>query len=377
MTITVTNEDEPGRVTFWRDGADATTAAIVVGDELDGAVDDSDGNPNDPFPIAMYKRIAEANVTSWQWAKSRTPDMMDSWMNITGATAAAYTVIDDDDEYYLRATAMYSDGEGMGKTASEKTMMVTMNATPMFESETDIREVAENTAADQDIGPPVEATDADNDALTYALSGTDAASFDIDDTTGQLKTKAALDYETKRSYDVTVTATDEEGLSDAIMVTINITGVDEEPTVAGDATIDYAENGTGDVATFTATDPEEATISWSLEGTDADVFDISTAGVLTFKESPDYEMPADADTGNAYEVTVVASDGTNEDRLDVTITVTDVDDLVDRYDTDDSSDIDKAEVLKAINDYLFGEGDEAISKSDVLRLINLYLFGDE
>ena len=51
------------------------------------------------------------------------------------------------------------------------------------------------------------------------------------------------------------------------------------------------------------------------------------------------------------------------------------DDLVDRYDTDDSGDIDKAEVLKAINDYLFGEGDEAISKSDVLRLINLYLFG--
>ena len=68
VTITVTNEDEMGRVTFWRDGADATTAAIMVGDELGGAVDDSDGNPGDTFPIAMYTRIV--NVTSWQWAKT-------------------------------------------------------------------------------------------------------------------------------------------------------------------------------------------------------------------------------------------------------------------------------------------------------------------
>ena len=37
--------------------------------------------------------------------------------------------------------------------------------------------------------------------------------------------------------------------------------------------------------------------------------------------------------------------------------------------------IDKAEVINAINDYLFGEGDEAISKADVIELINLYLFG--
>ena len=90
VTITVTNEDEPGRVTFWRDGADATTAAIMVGDELGGAVDDSDGNPGDTFPIAMYMRITAANITSWQWAKSMTPDMMDSWM-ITGGTDAACT----------------------------------------------------------------------------------------------------------------------------------------------------------------------------------------------------------------------------------------------------------------------------------------------
>ena len=120
VTITVTNVDEMGRVTFWRDGADATTAAIMVGDMLGGAVDDSDGNPGDTFPIAIYTRIA--NVTSWQWAKTMTPNMMDSWMDI--GTGGMYTVMDYDAGYYLRATAMYDDGEGMGKMASEKTMRV-------------------------------------------------------------------------------------------------------------------------------------------------------------------------------------------------------------------------------------------------------------
>ena len=69
--------------------------------------------------------------------------------------------------------------------------------------------------------PPVTATDTGTDNLTYTLNGTDAASFDIDVATGWLKTKAALDYETKSSYSVTVTATDPSGASDTITVTID------------------------------------------------------------------------------------------------------------------------------------------------------------
>ena len=69
-------------------------------------------------------------------------------------------------------------------------------------------------------------------------------------------------------------------------------------------------------------------ISWSLSGTDAGVFDISGAGVLTFNESPDYEMSADADADNIYMVTVEASDGTNMASHEVTVTVTDEDDMV-------------------------------------------------
>ena len=73
------------------------------------------------------------------------------------------------------------------------------------------------------------ATDADNDSLTYTLSGTDAAAFDIIRTTGQLKTKAALDYETQTVYTVTVAVSD-GSLTDGISVRINVTDIGEAPT---------------------------------------------------------------------------------------------------------------------------------------------------
>ena len=196
-------------------------------------------------------------------------------------------------------------------------------------------------------------------------------------------TLAALDYETKATYSVTVTASDSGGLSDSIDVTITVTNVDEGFEVSGPAAVDYAENRTNPVATYTATGPESATITWTLEGDDAADFEISAGGVLTFKSTPDHEAAADDDTDNAYEVTVKASDGTNEDTLGVTVTVTDAEDEkqpadfdpLASYDADESGALEKDEVIQAINDYLFGEGADRISKADVIETINLYLFG--
>ena len=110
---------------------------------------------------------------------------------------------------------------------------VLSNSAPVFTDGTSAtRTIAENTASGVNIGSPVSATDANNDTLTYSLSGTDAASFDIDTTNGQLQTQAALDYETKSSYTVTVTVSDGD-LTDTITVTVNITDIDELPTNTG------------------------------------------------------------------------------------------------------------------------------------------------
>ena len=62
--------------------------------------------------------------------------------------------------------------------------------------------------------------------MTYTLDTANGALFDIDADTGQLKTMAALDYETQTDYEVTVIATDTDGgLMGEITVTINVTDV--------------------------------------------------------------------------------------------------------------------------------------------------------
>ena len=44
---------------------------------------------------------------------------------------------------------------------------------------------------------------------------------------------------------------------------------DESPTITrGETFIDYMENGTGTVSTYAATDPERASIVWSLDDAD-------------------------------------------------------------------------------------------------------------
>ena len=352
VTVTVTNVEEPGMVTLWA-GADALTMAPQVGDTITGAVMDPDGGET---------------VESWQWSRTTTPTMMGSWVEIEGETNAAYMVMEGDNGYYLRATAMYDDGEGMGKMASMQTMMVTMNASPMFDSETAERSVAENTAANMAIGAPVTATDADDDTLTYTLGGDDEASFDIDPATGQLKTKATLDFETKASYSVTVTATDGDDASDTVTVTISVTGVDEL-TISGVPAVNYAENGTGPVATYAVAGPDSDMATWSLEGDDMGDFSISSGGVLTFNSPPDYENPMDMDGDNVYMVTVVANDGAYKDTHDVMVTVTT---LLGRFDANNDGSIDQDEIGTAVIAYQF---DRTINQADIEELIILYQFG--
>ena len=97
----------------------------------------------------------------------------------------------------------------------------TSNNPPVFdEGSTTTRSVDKGTYSLQDLGDPVSATDTDDDTLTYTLSGTDAALFEIDSTNGQLRNKNILDYEDKTSYSVTVTVSDNNGGTDTISVTI-------------------------------------------------------------------------------------------------------------------------------------------------------------
>ena len=134
----------------------------------------------------------------------------------------------------------------------------------------------------------------------------------------------SLDYEKKRSYRVTVTAEDSSGEGTTLSLTIEVTDVDEPPKItSGDTTIYYAENGTGTVATYGASDPERKSIAWSLSGGDDDAKFTIAGGQLRFKNPPDYE---DGEQGRTI-VTVRAGDGGSDSFAEkrVSVVVTNVD----------------------------------------------------
>ena len=193
----------------------------------------------------------------------------------------------------------------------------------------------ENSAEGSAVGTPVAATDlnagdsAVNDPLAYSLSGTDAASFTIDSSTGQISVGAGaqLDYEGKRTHRFTVQVTDGrdrngdddmDAIDDTITVTVTVTNVNEAPVVTGDETPSFQEDSSAAIATYTGTDPERDTLTWSVSGND---FWISSRGRLYFLTPPSFEGQT------SYTVTVTATDDDEtaplSGSLAVTVTVTD------------------------------------------------------
>ena len=185
-------------------------------------------------------------------------DVVRGWTPISGASSAVYAPRAADAGRCLRATAFYTDNIGaagervtgvlevpVGGHGSSGTDPVSdagfVNAAPVFpdqdfltegdQSDSTSRKVAENTKAGRNIGSPVSARDDDGDLLIYTLTGAYAGSFRISRNSGQLKTKAALNYEARDSYTVVVTATDPSGAMDSIVVTINVTDEDDPAVI--------------------------------------------------------------------------------------------------------------------------------------------------
>ena len=202
-------------------------------------------------------------------------------------------------------------------------------------------------------------------------------------------------------YEVVLKVTDGSDLVDTITVTITVTDRNEAPSTPMEASDDAPTPPANNAPEFPSTetaqgawprtrppvmnigDPVAATdaddgdtLTYTLGGADAASFDIEdTTGQLMTKAALDYEAPADADTDNAYEVTVTASDGNTADdaTIDVTITVTDVPEgsELSPYDTDNSGVIEGPEVIQAVKDYFAG----TITGAEVIEVVKLYFAG--
>ena len=302
---------------------------------------------------------------TWQWSSAGEASDNDcptddagTWDDIDGATSFIYTPKTADINNCLRATATYVDNidgvtDDTGNTSEMASKIMerpvqdsnAANTAPAFpdqdhdtagdQSESAMREIAENTKAGEIIGEAIQAQDANGDLLIHTLHGDDASAFSIDRDNGQLKTKEALDYETKDTYMVTVVATDPSGAMASIAVTIMLTDEDDPaeitlgpvgpvanvaPAFADDAATDFTVDENMDagaaVGMVEAID-EGDTLTYS---DDSVYFDVDDMGNITTTMMLDHEAMA----SHMVTITATDSDGAT-DTIMVTIMVTDVD----------------------------------------------------
>ena len=175
-------------------------------------------------------------------------------------------------------------------------------------------------------------SDPEGEPAQWSLSETDSDAFEISED-GTLLFKEAPDFEQpgdtgpnpNNVYELRVAAV-AGGHSDETALTIEVTDLDEPPTLSGPAAITRREGDGGELGRYRATDPENGDVTLSLSGDDAADFQL-TGGALSFREAIDYESPGDTGGDNVYELTVDATDGTTTAALDVTVAVEDVDEL--------------------------------------------------
>ena len=341
VTITLTNVDEDGTVTF-------DPIPPKAGTPLTATVDDPDGN---------------VSGDTWEWSSSTNANT--NFAVISGADAATYTPTADDVGKYLKAKATYTDPEDSGKSAEGTTAaaVTAANTSPNFPGGNNPTRitltVAENSHANTQVGT-VSATDSDTATLIYSVDGDPAEvtafheAFFLNDSTGEITVLAndSLDHETTDTYTFDIGVSDGKdaaGESDTVVdstvsVTINVTDVNEAPTFdeTGLATRTVAENteaGENIGAVFTATDPDNEnnpntqTLTYTLGGDDAASFTIETVngeGQLKTKTGVTY----DHEGKETYSVTVSVrdskdadgnSDTVTDDTIDVTINLTNVD----------------------------------------------------
>ena len=376
VTVIVLDVEETGKVewTVDADGEIDTSQATDMLLEFQAGADLL-ATVTDPDSTAASLVADQA----WKWYRSASD--AGPWTVIDGATVAAYTVSDraesNDLGMYLRAEATYTDRRGSNKTAefvsryAVRPAKVEGNSVPEFAPTAIARDVQEGPAG-MTVGAPVTATDTDGDVLNYTIAENGQVdgenAFKIDPETGQITTIVLLNYDPTngttppRSFTVMVTATDSAGgetddtvggeVPDDATVTITLLNVNEAPafgvdgrttTPANDDDANFqgmvqkAEGGvdvawSDAVSEYTVNDEEGVAINagkWSLSGDDAALFELTGSDDdernLEFKNEADFENPGDMNEDNIYEVTVVASDGTNRAERAVRVKITDSD----------------------------------------------------
>ena len=143
------------------------------------------------------------------------------------------------------------------------------------------------------------------------------------------------DYNGTDSFSYTVTQGTKSG-SASVNITVN--PVNDSPVINAASTIAVNEN-TKAVGTISTSDVDTGdTLELTLGGTDASSFELSSANALTFITAPDFE------TKTSYSLTFSLTDGTLTSTKDITINVTNLNDVAPTISSATSFTIDENEL---------------------------------
>ena len=344
--------------------ADAGTVSVKVtaSDGNGGSISDefditvvSDPNAAPSFTSAATFNVAEnqAAVGTVQASDSDTDDSVTGYAIQGGADASKFSIVeatgvltfasapnfeapadaDTDNDYVVVVRA--TSGTGTRATTADQTITVTVTdvageapGVPVAPtvSSASVTSVTATWTAPTNAGPAI--TDYD---YQYRVKSPQGSWTEVTNTTTTALSVTIKELTEDTEYEVQVRATNDEGTSGWSGSGSGSTDANASPSFTSSATFNAAENQTA-VGTAQASDSDtgDSVTGYAIHGgADASKFSIAPAtGVLTFASAPNFEAPADADTGNDYVVVVRATSGTGArvktaDQT-ITVTVTDV-----------------------------------------------------
>ena len=288
--------------------------------------------PQEDRAVVAQLTDPDGQITGASWTWQRRSSATAEWEAVpsgasgtsdasgsSSAELSSYTPPAQDVGWQVRATVAYTDGQGpnkSGQSGASAAILGKPGAPQTVQAEPGKGQITLRWSAPaSDGGAPIT-------RYEYRESYDGGTSWDDDWFPLGLRTEVVLGGSPGLEVTLAVRAVNKVGPGPSVRVSATPLATNQAPTLEGPKTPSFTEHSTGSVGTYEASDPENDSISWlALGGADASSFQLQgsdASRTLHFVMAPDYE------TKSSYQVTVQVSDGSLTTRLEVTVSVSNV-----------------------------------------------------
>ncbi|MGB0835436.1 MAG: tandem-95 repeat protein [Psychrobium sp.] len=273
-----------------------------------------------------------------------------------GSTATTtFTVVVGDNEQGLGGSGTRGDADNAVKNFRDLDLSANV--------------IQENSLSDSTVGITAKADDLDGDEVTYRLSPESAAEgiFNIDSETGVITLIGDVDFESKTFYDVEVIAESYDRSTTNHTFRINVEDVNEAPIFTkseGGIAIEMTAQVGDVVAKFTAQDPENDELTYSIKSGNGDGYvEINpSTGVVTLTQAGFDALHDNQGNITNIELTVLVSDGDLSAEASATVKLDEmVDPTIDLNPSSDSGESNTDHITKNNQPLVKGTGEPGAS----------------